>query len=142
MAIPSGCNNSCTFCIVPSCGEVEVSPIGDILGEVRGLARGGVGEVTLLGQNVNSYGRDISRTAEDRFADLLRLDEIPGLRRMRFTSPHPKDFVAGGPGDGRIECVCEHLHLPMQSGSDRVLKAMKRSYSREKYLSKVAIREG
>ena len=138
VAIQYGCNNSCTFCIVPSVRGVEASRrIGDILGEVRQLCSEGIKEVTLLGQNVNSYGRDIYRTP--RFADLLlALDEIPGLRRVRYTSPHPKDFrepVARAMAESKV--VCEHLHLPLQSGSNRVLKAMKRSYSRERYLEKV-----
>jgi tRNA-2-methylthio-N6-dimethylallyladenosine synthase len=138
IAIQYGCNNSCTFCIVPLVRGSEVSrPIEDILGEVRGLASDGVVEVSLLGQNVNSYGRDIYRTP--KFAELLlALDEVPGLRRVRYTSPHPKDFrepVARAMATSSV--VCEHLHLPVQSGSNRVLKAMKRSYSRERYLEKV-----
>ena len=96
-------------------------------------------EVSLLGQNVNSYGRDAYGTP--RFADLLlALDGIPGLRRVRFTSPHPKDFrepVARAMAESSV--VCEHLHLPLQSGSTRLLKEMKRSYSRERYLEKVAM---
>lgn len=138
VAIQYGCNNSCTFCIVPSVRGVEASRrIGDVLGEVRELCEDGVSEVTLLGQNVNSYGRDIYKTP--RFADLLlALDDIPGLRRVRYTSPHPKDFrepVAQAMADSSV--VCEHLHLPMQSGSDRVLKAMKRSYTSDKYRAKL-----
>lgn len=138
VAIQYGCNNSCTFCIVPSVRGVEASRrIGDILGEVRELCEDGVSEVTLLGQNVNSYGRDIYRTP--RFADLLlALDDIPGLRRVRYTSPHPKDFrepVAQAMANSSV--VCEHLHLPVQSGSDRVLKAMKRSYTSDRYRAKL-----
>ncbi|HEX2179807.1 MAG TPA: tRNA (N6-isopentenyl adenosine(37)-C2)-methylthiotransferase MiaB [Actinomycetota bacterium] len=140
VAIQYGCNNACTFCIVPSVrGHEDSRRIGDILGEVRELCADGVTEVTLLGQNVNSYGRDVYGTP--RFADLLlALDGIPGLRRVRYTSPHPKDFrepVARAMAESKV--VCEHLHLPLQSGSTRVLKAMKRSYSREKYLEKVAM---
>ncbi|HWD09927.1 MAG TPA: tRNA (N6-isopentenyl adenosine(37)-C2)-methylthiotransferase MiaB, partial [Actinomycetota bacterium] len=140
VAIQFGCNNSCTFCIVPSVrGKENSRRLGDILGEVTGLAAGGVVEVCLLGQNVNSYGRDIYGTT--RFADLLlALDEIPGLRRVRYTSPHPKDFrepVARAMAASGV--VCEHLHLPLQSGSTRLLKEMKRSYSRERYLEKVAM---
>jgi tRNA-2-methylthio-N6-dimethylallyladenosine synthase len=140
VAIQYGCNNSCTFCIVPSVrGHEDSRRIGDILGEVRELCADGVTEVTLLGQNVNSYGRDVYGTP--RFADLLlALDGIPGLRRVRYTSPHPKDFrepVARAMAESKV--VCEHLHLPLQSGSTRVLKAMKRSYSRERYLDKVAM---
>lgn len=140
VAIQFGCNNSCTFCIVPTVRGVEVSrPIEDVLAEVRGLTSDGVVEVSLLGQNVNSYGRDLYRTP--RFAELLMaLDEIPGLRRVRYTSPHPKDFrepVARAMAESSV--VCEHLHLPVQSGSSRVLRIMKRSYTRERYLDKVAM---
>ncbi|MEX2588041.1 MAG: tRNA (N6-isopentenyl adenosine(37)-C2)-methylthiotransferase MiaB [Actinomycetota bacterium] len=138
VAIQYGCNNGCTFCIVPSVRGVEASRrLGDILGEVKQLCSTGVSEVTLLGQNVNSYGRDVYRTP--KFADLLlALDGIEGLERVRYTSPHPKDFrepVARAMADSSV--VCEHLHLPVQSGSSRVLKLMKRSYSRDKYLDKV-----
>ncbi|MGH2773397.1 MAG: tRNA (N6-isopentenyl adenosine(37)-C2)-methylthiotransferase MiaB [Actinomycetota bacterium] len=138
IAIQYGCNNSCTFCIVPSVRGTETSRrLGDILAEVRDACEGGVTEVTLLGQNVNSYGRDIYRTP--RFADLLlALDSVPGLRRVRYTSPHPKDFrepVAVAMAQSTV--VCEHLHLPVQSGSDRVLKAMKRSYAAAGYLEKL-----
>ncbi len=140
VAIQYGCNNSCTFCIVPLVRGSEVSRrLGDILAEVQDLVADGVLEVSLLGQNVNSYGRDLYRTP--RFADLLRaLDGIDGLRRVRFTSPHPKDFrepVARAMAESSV--VCEHLHLPVQSGSNRVLRAMKRSYTRERYLEKVAM---
>lgn len=138
IAIQFGCNNSCTFCIVPSVRGVETSRrLGDILSEVRDAADSGVVEVSLLGQNVNSYGRDIYRTP--RFAELLMaLDGVPGLRRVRYTSPHPKDFrleVARAMADSSV--VCEHLHLPVQSGSSTVLKRMKRSYDRDRYLKKV-----
>ena len=140
VAIQYGCNNSCTFCIVPSVRGVEVSrPLEQIIDEVRELASEGVVEVTLLGQNVNSYGRDIYATP--RFAELLvSLDDVEGLRRVRYTSPHPKDFrepVARAMAETAV--VCEHLHLPVQSGSDRILKAMKRSYNRVRYLDKVAM---
>ncbi|GAC1368206.1 MAG: tRNA (N6-isopentenyl adenosine(37)-C2)-methylthiotransferase MiaB [Actinomycetota bacterium] len=138
VAIQFGCNNACTFCIVPSVRGSETSRrMGDILGEVSALVADGVIEVSLLGQNVNSYGRDVYGTP--RFADLLlALDGIPGLRRVRFTSPHPKDFrepVARAMAESSV--VCEHLHLPLQSGSTRLLKEMKRSYSRQRYLEKV-----
>ena len=138
VSISIGCNNACTFCIVPAVRGVEVSRrVGDIAGEVAQLVDDGVVEVTLLGQNVNSYGRDIEGTP--LFARLLRtLDEIPGLERVRFTSPHPKDFRQDSV-DAMAECrtVCEHIHLPLQSGSDRVLKLMKRAYSRRRYLEKI-----
>jgi tRNA-2-methylthio-N6-dimethylallyladenosine synthase len=138
VSISIGCNNSCTFCIVPAVRGKEISRrLGDIVGEVENLVADGVVEVTLLGQNVNSYGRDLDGTP--MFSKLLReLDNVPGLERVRFTSPHPKDFR-----DDTIEAmassrvVCEHIHLPVQSGSDTVLKRMKRAYSRERYLDKV-----
>jgi tRNA-2-methylthio-N6-dimethylallyladenosine synthase len=121
-------------------GPQRSRPIGDVLAEVQGLARRGVVEITLLGQNVNTYGRDLSVPGSgrrSRFAELLWLvNEVDGLRRIRFTSPHPHDFtpdvidaIAGG------ERVCEHIHFPMQSGSDRVLRLMRRSYRSERYLA-------
>ena len=139
VSISIGCNNSCTFCIVPAVRGREVSGrVGDIAREVEGLVADGVIEVTLLGQNVNSYGRDLD--GSPLFARLLReLDRVDGLERIRFTSPHPKDFR-----DDTIaamaECraVCEHVHLPVQSGSDSVLKRMKRAYTRSRYLDKIA----
>ena len=138
VSISIGCNNSCTFCIVPAVRGKEVSRrVGEIAQEVEGLVADGVIEVTLLGQNVNSYGRDLDGTP--LFAKLLRaLDEIDGLERVRFTSPHPKDFKADTVA-AMAECrtVCEHIHLPVQAGSDRVLKRMKRAYTRSRYLEKV-----
>ena len=140
VSISIGCNNSCTFCIVPAVRGKEVSRrVGDIAQEVQNLVDDGVVEVTLLGQNVNSYGRDLD--GSPLFATLLRtLDEIPGLRRVRFTSPHPKDFKADTVA-AMAECrtVCEHIHLPVQAGSDAVLKRMKRAYSRDRYLDKLAM---
>jgi tRNA-2-methylthio-N6-dimethylallyladenosine synthase len=138
VSISIGCNNSCTFCIVPAVRGKEVSrPVFDIVQEVQGLVDDGVVEVTLLGQNVNSYGRDLDGTP--LFSKLLyALDEIPGLDRVRFTSPHPKDFRADSV-QAMAECrsVCEHIHLPVQAGSDRVLKLMKRAYTRKRYMDKV-----
>ena len=138
VSISIGCNNSCTFCIVPSVRGVEVSRrTGDIVSEVQELVADGVVEVTLLGQNVNSYGRDLDGTP--LFAKLLRaLDRVDGLKRVRFTSPHPKDFRMDTV-EAMAECatVCEHIHLPVQAGSDRVLKRMKRAYTRKRYLDKV-----
>ena len=138
VSISIGCNNSCTFCIVPAVRGPEISRrMGDIVGEVEGLVRDGVVEVTLLGQNVNSYGRDLEGTP--MFARLLRaLDGVDGLERVRFTSPHPKDFRADTVA-AMADCdtVCEHIHLPLQSGSDRVLRRMKRAYNRKRYLDKV-----
>ena len=138
VAIQYGCNNACTFCIVPLVRGVEVSrPLEEIIHEVEEMVSTGIIEVTLLGQNVNSYGRDIYRTP--RFAELLlRLGEIEGLSRVRFTSPHPKDLrepVVRAMAESPV--VCEHLHLPVQSGSDRVLRRMKRSYTRARYLEKI-----
>jgi tRNA-2-methylthio-N6-dimethylallyladenosine synthase len=119
VSISIGCNNSCTFCIVPAVRGKEVSRrVGEIAQEVEGLVADGVIEITLLGQNVNSYGRDLDGTP--LFARLLReLDEIDGLERIRFTSPHPKDFRADTV-EAMAECrsVCEHIHLPVQAGSD------------------------
>ena len=138
VSISIGCNNSCTFCIVPAVRGKEVSRrVGDIASEVQMLVDDGVVEVTLLGQNVNSYGRDLDGTP--LFATLLRtLDEITGLERVRFTSPHPKDFKSDTVA-AMAECrsVCEHIHLPVQAGSDSELKRMKRAYSRRSYLEKV-----
>jgi tRNA-2-methylthio-N6-dimethylallyladenosine synthase len=135
--ISMGCNSVCSYCIVPSVRGREVSRRpGEILAEIHGLARAGVREVTLLGQNVNSYGRDLGSD----FAELLRAcDAVEGIERIRFTSPHPKDFRAPVIA-AMAECdgVCEHAHLPLQSGSTRVLKAMRRTYSRERYLRLVA----
>ena len=195
VTIQIGCDNSCTFCIVPAVRGPEISrPFGELVDEVRALAAGGVSEVTLLGQNVNSYGRDLalsrrgsaiangngrsasaagdgngrggsavangngpggSATGDDAwwcgprwlsdlrarplFADLLReVGEIDGIRRVRFTSPHPKDLrpetIAAM---AEVPTVCEHLHLPLQSGSDAVLRAMRRGYTAERYLERL-----
>jgi len=138
--IQMGCDNSCAFCIVPAVRGPEVSrPMSDIVGEVESLAGQGVTEVTLLGQNVNSYGRDITHR-RPLFADLLRaVGAVEGIGRIRFTSPHPKDLrpevisaMATTPE------VCEQLHLPLQSGSNRVLAAMRRGYTAERYLERLA----
>ena len=138
VSISIGCNNSCTFCIVPAVRGKEVSRrLGDIVSEVESLVNDGVVEVTLLGQNVNSYGRDLDGTP--MFSRLLRaLNEVDGLERVRFTSPHPKDFRADTVA-AMAECgvVCEHIHLPVQAGSDRMLRRMKRAYTRKSYLDKV-----
>jgi tRNA-2-methylthio-N6-dimethylallyladenosine synthase len=171
VTIQVGCDNACAFCIVPAVRGPEVSrPFAHLVAEVEGLARAGTTEVTLLGQNVNSYGRDITMglrasppaSADDRaraaeaagpvwaaddrrrprplFADLLRaVGAVEGIRRVRFTSPHPKDLRPD-----TIEAmaetpeVCEHLHLPLQSGSDRTLAAMHRGYTAERYLARLA----
>src|SRR5438093_510411 len=140
VSIAVGCDNACTFCIVPLVrGRQRSRPLGEILAEVQALAARGVVEVTLLGQNVNTYGRDLSIEGSARqplFARLLRaVGAVEGIRRVRFTSPHPHDFTPDVI-DAMAECdaVCEHIHFPLQSGSDRVLRAMRRSYRRERYL--------
>jgi tRNA-2-methylthio-N6-dimethylallyladenosine synthase len=140
VSIAPGCDNACTFCIVPLVrGPQRSRSIGDILAEVRGLAARGVVEVTLLGQNVNTYGRDVTvpgSSPTPLFSRLLReVGAVEGIRRVRFTSPHPHDFTPDVI-DAMVETptVCEHIHFPMQSGSDRVLKTMRRSYRRERYL--------
>jgi tRNA-2-methylthio-N6-dimethylallyladenosine synthase len=135
VSISVGCNNTCTFCIVPSLrGKERDRRPGEILREVEALVADGVMEVTLLGQNVNSYGVEFGDTLA--FGKLLRsCGEIDGLERVRFTSPHPRDFT-----DDVIDAMAEtpnvmpSLHMPLQSGSDRVLKAMRRSYRADKYL--------
>ena len=139
ITIQIGCDNSCAFCIVPAVRGKEISrPIGEIVGEVAELAASGVTEVTLLGQNVNSYGRDLTRRGP-LFAELLRaVGAVEGIRRVRFTSPHPKDLrpevivaMAETPE------VCPHLHLPLQSGSDRVLARMHRGYTTARYMDRL-----
>jgi tRNA-2-methylthio-N6-dimethylallyladenosine synthase len=140
VSIAPGCDNGCTFCIVPLVrGPQRSRPVGDIVAETQGLVRRGVVEVTLLGQNVNTYGRDVTVPgASERplFAELLRtVGGIEGLRRLRFTSPHPHDFTPDViEAMAQTSTVCEHIHFPLQSGSDRVLRAMRRSYRRERYL--------
>ncbi len=149
VTIQIGCDNSCAFCIVPAVRGPEISrPFDALVGEVRALADDGVSEITLLGQNVNSYGRDITLAARQRgedvrirplFAELLRAaGAVEGIRRVRFTSPHPKDLrpetIAAM---AEVPEVCNHLHLPLQSGSDRVLAAMHRGYTAERYLERL-----
>ncbi len=166
MTIQSGCDNSCAFCIVPQVRGSEVSrPFGDLLEEAKRIVSEGVIEITLLGQNVNSYGRDLTtqlrsrtpnlkdqhlvgtrwtqehrRRARTLFPDLLNeIGSITGIRRVRFTSPHPKDLrreVIQAMAD--TPAVCEHLHFPLQSGSDRILAAMHRGYNKSKYLERLA----
>jgi tRNA-2-methylthio-N6-dimethylallyladenosine synthase len=150
VTIQIGCDNSCAFCIVPSVRGREISRTpDDIVAEVTALAADGVSEVTLLGQNVNSYGRDLSvaaRRAGERvrvrpqFAELLRsVGSVEGIRRVRYTSPHPKDLrpetIAAM---AETPAVCEHLHLPLQSGADDVLAAMHRGYTADRYLERLA----
>ena len=150
VTIQIGCDNSCAFCIVPAVRGPEASrPFDSLVAEVERLADDGVVEVTLLGQNVNSYGRDLTLAqrregldvrVQPLFADLLRrVGAVEGIRRVRFTSPHPKDLrpetIAAM---AEIPEMCEHLHLPLQSGSDRVLAAMHRGYTAERYLERLA----
>ena len=167
ITIQIGCDNTCAYCIVPAVRGPEVSrPFGDVLDEVRAAVAQGVTEVTLLGQNVNSYGRDLTlhlrgvtgsgdtdplhlagalwaegdRRARPLFADLLRaVGGIEGVRRVRYTSPHPKDLRAETVrAMAEVPSACEHLHLPLQSGSDRVLAAMHRGYTAQGYLDRLA----
>lgn len=138
--ISMGCNSVCSYCIVPAVrGRERSRRPGDIVAEVARLAGEGVREVTLLGQNVNSWGRDLRPDVATEFGELLRaVDAVPGVERVRFTSPHPKDFrepVLRAMAE--CETVCEHTHLPLQSGSTRVLKRMRRTYGRERYLALV-----
>jgi tRNA-2-methylthio-N6-dimethylallyladenosine synthase len=140
--ISVGCNCACSYCIVPSTRGREVSrPLAELRAEVERLAADGVREVTLLGQNVCSYGRDLPRGEKATFAQLLaEVDGVEGIERIRYTSPHPKD-IREDVIDAHVELpsVCEHIHLPLQSGSSRILKAMRRTYGRERYLDRVAM---
>jgi tRNA-2-methylthio-N6-dimethylallyladenosine synthase len=139
--VSMGCNSVCSYCIVPAVrGREQSRRPGEIVAEVEALAREGVREITLLGQNVNSWGRDLAPELRTEFGELLRAcDAVEGIERIRFTSPHPKDFrprviaaIAETPA------VCEHVHLPLQSGSTKLLKAMRRTYTRDRYLRLVA----
>jgi tRNA-2-methylthio-N6-dimethylallyladenosine synthase len=138
--ISQGCNCVCAYCIVPSTrGRERSRDPRAIVAEVEHLAADGVKEVTLLGQNVNSYGRDRPKESRIDFADLLALvDAIDGIERIRYTSPHPKDVREKlVQAHAELPSLCEHIHLPLQSGSSRVLKAMRRTYDRERYLKRV-----
>src|SRR3954471_18060335 len=135
--VSMGCNSTCSYCIVPAVrGREQSRRPGEIVAEVTQLAAQGVREVTLLGQNVNSWGRDLLPEIKTEFGELLRAcDAIDGIDRIRFTSPHPKDFRRPViEAMAECETVCEHAHLPLQSGSSRILKAMRRTYTRERYL--------
>jgi tRNA-2-methylthio-N6-dimethylallyladenosine synthase len=139
--ISVGCNCRCSYCIVPSTRGREVSrPLEELVDEVRAQAADGVREVTLLGQNVNSYGRDL-RPERRSFSELLRaIDAIDRIDRIRYTSPHPKDMREDViRAHAELESLCEHIHLPLQSGSSRILKAMRRTYDRGRYLDRVAL---
>jgi tRNA-2-methylthio-N6-dimethylallyladenosine synthase len=140
--ISVGCNCVCSYCIVPSTRGREVSrPPDELVAEVQRLAADGVREVTLLGQNVNSYGRDLQREHRTTFAQLLAMiDAIDGIKRIRYTSPHPKDMREDViRAHAELPALCEHIHLPLQSGSSTVLKRMRRTYTRERYLDRVAM---
>ena len=139
--ISAGCNMKCAFCIVPSTRGREVSrPLEELVAEIEALAADGVREVTLLGQNVNSYGVRL-RPQPRRFSELLTaVDAIEGIDRIRYTSPHPahmsEDVIRA---HAELPAVCEHIHLPLQSGSSRILKAMRRTYDRGRYMDRVAL---
>src|SRR6202035_5637263 len=140
--ISVGCNCVCSYCIVPSTRGREVSrPAGELGAEVHRLAADGVVEVTLLGQNVNSYGRDLPAAQRTTFAELLaEVDAVAGIERIRYTSPHPKDMREDViRAHAELLSLCEHIHLPLQSGSSPVLKRMRRTYTRERYLDRVAL---
>jgi len=141
ITIQTGCDNTCSYCIVPSVRGREISrPLPDLIEEATMLASAGVVELTVLGQNVNSYGRDITRRGP-LFAELLRaLGEVPGIERIRFTSPHPKDLRPETiEAMAQTPTVCPQLHLPLQHGSNRVLAAMRRGYTLERYLERLAL---
>ena len=138
--ISMGCNCVCAYCIVPQTrGRERSRRPSEIVREVEALAADGVKEVTLLGQNVNSYGRDLESLERIDFADLLALvDGIEGIERVRYTSPHPKDYREKLVlAHAELPSVCEHIHLPLQSGSSRVLKEMRRTYDRSRYMKRV-----
>jgi tRNA-2-methylthio-N6-dimethylallyladenosine synthase len=142
LQISVGCNSVCSYCIVPSTRGREVSRKPDeLVAETRRLAADGVRELTLLGQNVNSYGRDLPKGRRIAFAQLLaQLDAVEGIDRLRYTSPHPKDMREDViRAHAELPSLCEHIHLPLQSGSSEVLKRMRRTYTRERYLDRVAM---
>ena len=139
VTIMQGCNNFCSYCVVPFLrGKEQSRPLLDIVKEVENLSLHGIQEVTLLGQNVNSYGKTLPAGAD--FAELLAaIGENPGIKRIRFTTSHPKDLSDDLISSfGKIQSLCEHIHLPVQAGSNRVLKGMKRGYTVEKYKERVA----
>jgi tRNA-2-methylthio-N6-dimethylallyladenosine synthase len=142
LQISQGCNCVCSYCIVPSTRGREVSRDPDeLIAEARALATDGVVEVTLLGQNVNSYGRDLPLQTRIGFSDLLRrVDAIEGIERIRYTSPHPKDMKEDVIlAHAELPALCEQIHLPLQSGSSAVLKRMRRTYDRRRYMDRVAL---
>jgi len=142
LQVSQGCNCKCAYCIVPSTRGREVSrDPAALVREAEALAADGVLEVTLLGQNVNSYGRDLPVEARIGFSELLaRVDAVEGIERIRYTSPHPKDMkedVIRAHAD--LPALCEHIHLPLQSGSSAVLKRMRRTYDRQRYMDRVSL---
>jgi tRNA-2-methylthio-N6-dimethylallyladenosine synthase len=140
--ISAGCNMKCSYCIVPATRGRQVDrPLDELVAEVRTMVDAGVIEVTLLGQNVNAYGRAVRGGDRTSFAALLaELDAIDGLRRIRYTSPHPQDMKEDVIlAHAQLHSVCPHMHLPLQAGSSRVLKEMRRTYSRERFLDRVAL---
>ena len=142
LQISQGCNCVCSYCIVPSTRGREVSrDPAELLVEAEALAADGVREMTLLGQNVNSYGRDLPRECRITFAELLaRVDAVPGIDRIRYTSPHPKDMKEDViRAHAELPSLCEQIHLPLQSGSSAVLKRMRRTYDRARYMDRVAL---
>ena len=144
LTIQIGCNNSCTFCIVPSVRGPEISRRpSDIVNEATLMVESGVKEITLLGQNVNSYGRDlkINGSSKPYFTELLtKLNSVDNLRRIRFTSPHPKDFKLNTlQAVNDLSKVCNQIHMPLQSGSNKILRKMQRGYTQEKYLEKIEL---
>ena len=142
LQISQGCNCACSYCIVPTTrGREESRDPGLLIAEAERQAADGVMELTLLGQNVNSYGRDLPKETRIRFSDLLRrVDQVDGIERIRYTSPHPKD-MREDVIEAHVEVagLCEHIHLPLQSGSSPILKKMRRTYTRERYLDRVAM---
>jgi tRNA-2-methylthio-N6-dimethylallyladenosine synthase len=142
LQISQGCNCRCSYCIVPSTrGREQSRDPDELVAEAESLAADGVLEVTLLGQNVNSYGRDLPRPARIGFSELLaRIDSIDGIERIRYTSPHPKDMREDViRAHAELPALCEHIHLPLQSGSSRLLKRMRRTYDRRRYMERVAL---
>ena len=142
LQISVGCNCVCSYCIVPSTRGREVSRDPEtLIAELERMAADGVTEVTLLGQNVNSYGRDLPGVSRVSFSELLRrVDAVSGIERIRYTSPHPKDMREDViRAHAELPALCEHIHLPLQSGSSSVLKRMRRTYTRERYLDRVAL---
>jgi tRNA-2-methylthio-N6-dimethylallyladenosine synthase len=142
LQVSQGCNCKCAYCIVPSTRGREVSrDPAQLAEEAEALAADGVREITLLGQNVNSYGRDLPLATRIGFAELLaRVDAVDGIERIRYTSPHPKDMKEDViRAHAELPAVCEHIHLPLQSGSSAILKRMRRTYDRRRYMDRVSL---